>query len=78
MQQEATEDALERGEVFKYLGRLLAYNNNNNTHAMQANLKKARKSWGQVSRVLRAENASPKVCCVFLQSNCTGSAIIQK
>jgi hypothetical protein len=57
-------DKLERVEVFKYLGRLLAYNDND-TQAMQGNLKKARKSWGQVSRILRAENASPKVCGIF-------------
>ncbi len=51
---------LERVEVFKYLGQLVSYNDNN-SHAMWSNLKKARKSWAQVSRVLRAENASPKV-----------------
>jgi hypothetical protein len=57
-------DKLERLEVFKNLGQLLAYNNND-TQAMQANLAKARKSWGQVSCVLRAENALPKVCGMF-------------
>ena len=56
----AYKDKLERVEVFKYLGRLLAYNNND-TESMQANLKKVRKSWGWVPCVLRAENASPKV-----------------
>jgi hypothetical protein len=44
-------DKLERVEVFKYLGLLLAYNNNN-AQVMQANLAKASKSWGQVSCVL--------------------------
>jgi hypothetical protein len=58
---------LERVEVFKYLGRLLAYDNND-SQAMRANLKKARKSWARVSRVLRAENASPKVCGVFYKA----------
>ena len=53
--------------MFKYLGRLLAYNDNN-TQAMRANLVKARKSWGRVSCVLRAENASPKVCGVFYKA----------
>ena len=43
-------DNLERVEVFKYLGRLLAYNDSD-SQAMQANLKMARKSWAQVSRV---------------------------
>jgi hypothetical protein len=57
-------DELERVEVFKHLGWLLAYDDNH-TQAMQGNMKKARKSWGQVSRILRAMNASPKVCGVF-------------
>jgi hypothetical protein len=57
-------DELERVEVFKYLGWLLAYNDND-TQAMRGNLKKARKSWGRVSRILRAENASPQDCGVF-------------
>jgi hypothetical protein len=60
-------DKLERLEVFKYLGRLLAYNDND-TQAMRANLRKARKSWGQVFCVLRAENALPKVCGVFYKA----------
>ncbi len=37
---------LERVEVFKYLGRLLAYNHND-SQAMWSNLKKARKGWAQ-------------------------------
>jgi hypothetical protein len=60
-------EELERVEVFKYLGRLLAYDNNN-TQAIWANLAKARKMWARVSRVLRAENASPKVCGVFYKA----------
>jgi hypothetical protein len=63
----AYRDDLERVVVFKYLGRLLAYDDND-TQAMQANLTKERKSWGRVSRVLRAENASPKVCGVFYKA----------
>jgi hypothetical protein len=57
-------DKLERVEVFKYLGWLLAYNDND-TQAMQGNLKKAHKSWDRLSPILRAEYASPKVCGVF-------------
>jgi hypothetical protein len=60
-------DELERVEVFKYLGWLLAYDDND-TQAMQGNLKKARKSWGQDSCILRAENTSPKVCGVFYKA----------
>ncbi len=37
----------------------------NDTQAIWANLAKARKAWARVSLVLRAENASPKVCDVF-------------
>jgi hypothetical protein len=58
---------LERVEVFKYLGRLLAYNNND-SQATRSNLKKARKNWAQVSHVLRAENAAPKVCGVYYKA----------
>ncbi len=53
--------------MFKYLGRLVSYNDNN-SQAMRSNLKKACKSWAQVSRVLRTENASPKVCGVFYKT----------
>ncbi len=58
---------LERVEVFKYLGRLLAYDDND-SQAMRSNLKKACKSWAQVSCVLRAENPSPKVCGVIYKA----------
>jgi hypothetical protein len=81
MQHEATEAAriahartftaymedLKRVEVFKYLGKLLAYENND-SQAMESNLKKARKSWVQVSCVLRAEYASPRVSGVFYKA----------
>jgi hypothetical protein len=60
-------DKLERVEVFRYLGRLLAYNYND-TQAMRANLRKVCKSWGKVSCVLSAENALPKVCGVFYKA----------
>jgi hypothetical protein len=46
----AYREDLERAEVFKYLGRLLTYDSND-SHAMQSNLKKAHKSWAQVSHV---------------------------
>jgi hypothetical protein len=63
----AYREDLERVETFKYLGRLLAYNDND-SRAMQSNLKKARKSWAWVSCVLRTENASPKVSGVFYKA----------
>ena len=58
---------LERVAVFKYLGRLLACDNND-TQAMRGNLAKARKCWAQVSHVLRAENAPLCICGVFYKA----------
>ncbi len=60
-------EELERVEVFKYLGRLLSYDDKN-TLAMRANLAKACGCWVRVSRVLRAENASPNVFGVFYKA----------
>ncbi len=54
-------------EVFKYLGRLLAYNNND-ARAVRGNLKKARGIWVRLSRTIRAENASPRVCSIFYKA----------
>ncbi len=67
-------DKLERVEVLKYLGRLLAYNDNV-TQAMWGKPGKTRKSWGQASCVLRVENTLPKVCGMFYTAT-IGSAII--
>jgi hypothetical protein len=58
---------LKRVEVYKYLGRLLAYNNND-TQAVRNNLKKAQGIWARLSRMIRAENASPRVCGVFYKA----------
>jgi hypothetical protein len=60
-------EELERVEVFKYLGRLLGYNDND-VQTMQSNLKKARQCWARLSHVLRAENASPQVCGMFYKA----------
>jgi hypothetical protein len=49
---------LEQVSVFKYLGTLLACDDND-TQAMRGNLAKAWKCWAWISRVLRAENAEP-------------------
>ena len=35
---------------------------------MRGNLKKARRVWARISRVLRAENASPRVCGMFYKA----------
>ncbi len=63
----AYEKDLERVEVFKYLGQLLTYNDND-SQATRSNLKKAHKSWAWVSCVLRAKNASPEVSGVFYKA----------
>ena len=54
-------------EVFKYLGRLLAYDNND-SQAVWGNLKKVRGVWARLSRTMRTENASPRVCGVFYRA----------
>ena len=58
---------VERVEVFKYLGHLLAYNNNN-SQAVCGNLKKAQGIWMRISATLRTENASPCVRGVFYKA----------
>ena len=55
---------LQNVEVFKYLGRLLAYDDVD-TQATMSNIRKARRVWARISAVLRAENASPRVCGMF-------------
>jgi hypothetical protein len=54
-------------EVFKYLGRLISFDDAD-TQAMWSNLKKARRCWARVSRVLRAENATPKISGMFYKA----------
>jgi hypothetical protein len=63
----AYSEELERVEVFKYLGRLLAYNDND-TQAERNNLKKAQGVWARLSRTIRAESASPPVCGIFYKA----------
>jgi hypothetical protein len=47
-------------EVFKYLGRLLA-KDDNNIKAIRNQLQKARTMWACVGQVLRGKNASPRM-----------------
>ena len=54
-------------EVFQYLGRLLAYNDNN-IQAIRGNLTKARGCWAWISRVPLVENASSRVCEMFYKA----------
>ena len=55
---------LDQVDVFNYLGKLLACDDNDN-QAMRSNLKKAWRCWAQISHVWQAENASPRVCRMF-------------
>ncbi len=60
-------ERLERVEVFKYLGQLLAYDNND-ARAVRGNLEKAHAVWSRLSRTIRAENASPCACSIFYKA----------
>ena len=68
-------EELEQVEVFKYLGRQIAMDDNDG-QAAHNNLKKARKCWGRLSWVLRAENASPRGVRTLLQSNGASSSTL--
>jgi len=60
-------DMLEKVEVSKYLGRLLAFHDND-IQVVHSNLRKAQKCWGRILKVLRAENATPRVCGMFYKA----------
>ena len=74
----AYEDRLRRVEQFKYLGRVMSMDNND-VPAMRRNLKRARKTWGRLRKVLEKEEVSSKVAGMFcqgvvaFQSSCTGA-----
>jgi len=57
-------EALERVEVFKYLGCLLA-RDDDDIQAIRAQLRKARGTWACVGQVLRVENVPPRVAAKF-------------
>ncbi len=60
-------DVLERVEVFKYLGRMMAQDDND-IQAIRAQLRKARATWARVGQVLWSENASPPIAARFYQA----------
>jgi hypothetical protein len=57
-------DVLERVEIYKYLGRMMAQDNDD-TQAICAQLRKARATWAWVRKVLRGENTSLIVAAKF-------------
>ena len=58
---------LQRVEVFKYLGHLLAHDDND-MRAVRNNMKNARKCWARLSELLRSENLPPRVSGMFYQA----------
>jgi hypothetical protein len=57
-------DVLERVEVYKYLGWIMAQDDDD-TQAVRAQLWKARATWAWVGMVLRGENTPPTVAAKF-------------
>jgi hypothetical protein len=61
-------DMLERVEVFKYLGRLLLAQDDNDTQVIRQQLRKARGVWARVGQVLRGENVGPQIAAKFYKA----------
>jgi len=60
-------NTLERVEVFKYLGRLLAQDDDD-IQAIRTQMRKARATWARVGQVLRAENVPPRIAAKFYKA----------
>jgi hypothetical protein len=60
-------NVLEQVEVYKYLGRMMAQDDDD-TQALRAQLRKAGATWAWVGQVLRNENTSPFVAAQFYQA----------
>jgi hypothetical protein len=60
-------EVLQRVEVFKYLGRLLAQDDDN-IQAIRAQLRKARATWDRVGQVLCNKNVSPHIAATFYKA----------
>ena len=60
-------EALDRVEVFKYLGRLLAQDNYD-IQAIPVQMRKARGTWARVGQVLWAENVPPWIAAKFYKA----------
>jgi hypothetical protein len=57
-------DVYKRVKVYKYLGRMMAQDDDD-TQAIRAQLQKAHATWARVGKVLRGENTSPTVAAKF-------------
>jgi hypothetical protein len=60
-------EALDRVEVFKYLGRLLAQDDDD-IQAIRNQMRKARGTWARVGQVLRAENVPHRIAVKFYEA----------
>ena len=63
-------EELERVEIFKYLGWLIAYDDADTQTSMRSNLRKAPECWARILCVLRAEaeNAADRTCGMFYKA----------
>ena len=61
------EAELRRVDRFKYLGRVLSYDDGN-TPAIRRNLKRARAAWERISVVIAKEDVPPPVAGMFYQA----------
>ena len=60
-------EVLEKVESFRYLGRILAQDDDD-TRAVRSQIKKARGIWARVGHVLQADNTPPKVSAKFYKA----------
>ncbi len=60
-------DALEKVEVFKYLGGMMAQDDND-VQAVRHQLRKARGTWECVGQVMRSKNATPRMAAKFYKA----------
>jgi hypothetical protein len=63
-------EELERVEIFKYLGWLIAYDDTDTQTSMRSNLRKKTECWARILCVLRAEakNAAARTCGMFYKA----------
>ena len=60
-------EVLEKVESFRYLGRILAQDDED-VRAVRSHIKKARGTWARVGQVLQADNTPPKVSAMFYKA----------
>ena len=58
---------LERVGIFKYLGRLVKFYNDD-THSVRGNLAKARRAWATIPRILQVEHVPARACDMFYKA----------